>query len=217
MPVPDSTFDAVLSSSARLASRVFWTPVEVSKRASQWLEESGAHSVLDIGSGVGKACVVGALSTSVIFHGIEKRSALVEEARKLANDFQVGSRVRLEYGLLRANMCDDHDGMYVFNPFTEWPYQRPGAPAPSALLEREPGVAVFEQLLRRAPPGFRMVTYHGCGARIPDNYALLRAEPAGTNVIRLWKKLESPAEGYWLEQFESIDHWTRDGHPSITS
>jgi hypothetical protein len=207
--VSDRTFDALLSSSARLASRRFWTPVDVVQRAAGWLEDAGAERLLDVGSGVGKFCIVGALSTGLDFVGVEKRALLVAEAESLAARLEVKHRARFVNASFTPSLVDGYDSIYAFNPFAENLYD------PSETYDRDPSLrvdnyarelGVFEALMARAPVGCRIVTYHGCGARIPDSYELSRSEHVGTNVLRLWTKARSdPRNCFWRERFATTE------------
>src|SRR5262249_5261941 len=54
----DELFDRFLPFRLRVMSRMFWTPLAVAARAAAWFAESGVVTVVDIGSGAGKFCVV---------------------------------------------------------------------------------------------------------------------------------------------------------------
>jgi predicted RNA methylase len=96
--VPDGDFDVWLPEEAQVHSRRFWTPVGVALRVTRWLSEVGASSVLDVGSGAGKFCVVGALGSALRFVGIEHRAHLVDASRALASQFEVQNRVEFVHG-----------------------------------------------------------------------------------------------------------------------
>src|SRR6185437_914320 len=59
----DSDFDAIYPAPVRRVSASFWTPVSVAVRAADLLVDDPSTRVLDIGSGVGKFCIVGAAFT----------------------------------------------------------------------------------------------------------------------------------------------------------
>src|SRR4051812_11609675 len=82
--VDDAYFDRIYPDWAQRMSRLHWTPVPVALRAAQLLTEnhsSGAR-VLDLGSGAGKFCLVGASTYGGDFFGIEQRSHLVNLSKK---------------------------------------------------------------------------------------------------------------------------------------
>ena len=55
-------------------------------------------------------------------------------------------------------------------------------------LSQARDVRLVEQVLRDAPIGTRVVTYHGFGGRIPRGYHLVTDERIGTDSLRLWVK-----------------------------
>lgn len=218
--VSDAVFDTLLSNSTRFASRRFWTPVDVARCAAVWLEDAGVGRVLDVGSGVGKFCVVGALSTGMTFVGVEKRTLLVGEAEALAKRLEVSHRAIFINEMLAESLSDGYDAMYVFNPFAENLYHV------SEKYDHDPSTSVdqyardlrlFEGLMARVRVGFRVVTYHGCGARIPDSFELSRSTHAGTNVLRLWTKARRWSRGgFWRERFSTTDLCAPSGQPVHT-
>ncbi len=59
----DKTFDGVYPKSLQAISAGHFLPVAVAVRAAHLFEEANVQKVLDVGSGVGKFCVIGALCT----------------------------------------------------------------------------------------------------------------------------------------------------------
>ena len=185
----DRHFDQVYPSALRFLSRVHWTPVKVARAAARLLVDAGATSILDVGAGAGKFCIVGALTTSASFVGLEQRSHLVEVARTAAA--RLGAR-RVRF--VNANIVDADwdgvDGVYLFNPFYEQmgtviAIDQEGEQSRS-LYHRY--VKATEQKLAALPSGTAVVTYHGFGGDIPPDYELIQAQPAGNDRLVLWKK-----------------------------
>src|SRR3954471_20676012 len=86
----DDEFDTVYSERVRSHSERHWTPVEVATRAADLLVASAYTRVLDVGSGAGKFCIVGALATRHgRFYGVEQRADLVHAAREAARHYGV--------------------------------------------------------------------------------------------------------------------------------
>jgi hypothetical protein len=201
--VRDAEFDSWLPDFALSSSTTHWTPLQVAIRAARWLESHGVRNVLDVGSGIGKFCVAGALSTKMSFHGIEQRRRLVEGSRELATRFRVHDRVHFEHGNLDDGLPGKADGLYFYNPFEE------NLVAPAMWIDDsvEHSRANFrvsveraEHLLHDARVGTLVVTYNGLGGRIPGNFRLCRARQAGSNVLRLWRKTDKPkSKDYWVE------------------
>ncbi len=203
MEVTDDDLDVLLPLDWHHASARFWTPIAVARKAAWWMARARSRRVLDVGSGVGKLCVVGALSTDLTFHGIEQRSQLVDAARDLASMFAVGNRVKFTAGRLEEARFDEYDTLYFFNPFGENvadPQEWLDDTVELSQLRLGKDVWFIEQRLREAALGTRVVTYHGYGGPIPDCYHPTVCAPAGTGVLRLWTKLHATTRGRcWLE------------------
>jgi len=168
-------------------SAVHWTPIRIARQAANFLAPSPETRVLDIGSGPGKFCLVGALETNGSFHGIEQRGWLVDAARA------VNSRARLpNLDFTHGNVLDldfrNYDAFYVFNPFEEnlEPVMRiDDAVALDAILYERYTLHVATQL-SLAPLGTRLVTYHGACDEVPTGY-----EPVETSLdcrLKFWMK-----------------------------
>lgn len=189
-PVIDSVFDDVYPIDVRAVSSSFWTPVSVALRAAELLVSGKRDRILDVGSGVGKFCIVGAASTRASFVGVEQRARFVrvaEDARR-----QVGARsARFIKGSFDAVDIADFDGIYFFNPFEEnlW-----GADtrldASVELSERRyhADIEAAKGMLERARIGTRVVTYHGFGGDMPPSYELALSEKQHTDKLDLWIK-----------------------------
>lgn len=205
--VTDHDFDLWLPDLVRHHSRRHWTPVGVAMRASQWLAERGVSRVLDVGSGAGKFCVVGALSGTMSFVGVEHRRSLVEAARSLATTFDVAERATFVHGDTSSVDFRSFDALYLYNPFEEnlvASSQWIDASVDVNPLRFFRSVSKVEQLLSKMPIHSHVVTYHRFGGRIPDSYDLELARVAGTSLLRLWRKTRrADCGGCWLELDDS--------------
>jgi SAM-dependent methyltransferase len=165
----DALFPAAYGGSL---SQVHWTPVEVSLHAVALLAEGGRRRILDIGAGVGKFCILGALTTPAAFVGIEQRLSLVETAR-LAAARSGASRA----SFVHANVVDvdfaEFDGFYLYNPFYEQialDRVRIDETIERSYKRFLGYVADTTRKLRHMPSGTRVVTYNGLGGDMPPEY-----------------------------------------------
>jgi predicted RNA methylase len=200
--VEDTTFDRIYAAQWRRASGRFWTPVRVALRAAEWLTEGGASRILDVGSGVGKVCIVGALSTPAAFTGIEHRPLLVQAARNAARRLGAEERASFIEGDLSAVDLTGFDGLYLYNPFGE------NQSEPEDWLDAEVEIgaqrfhrdaSIVERALDALPIGARMVTFHGFGGAIPDTFELERAETSSGGLLRLWVKRRAEKRSFLRE------------------
>ncbi len=191
--LPDREFDEVYPKWARSLSRTHWTPVDVATRAAAFLTErtqgGKAARVLDVGSGVGKFCLVGALTTEGIFTGAELRPRLCGLAAEVARRYGVK---RCTFTLEDAFALDwqRFDGFYLYNPFAE---HLPGSPVIDEDLERTPDrfhkyVSAVEERLETLPVGARLATYHGFGGRMPFDWSPVTTMRLHGGSLNLWEK-----------------------------
>ena len=188
----DSHFDRFLPDDLRAASDLFWTPLDVVVRAAGWIDQLGIKTVVDIGSGVGKFCIAGALATRAAFIGIEQRSRLVNEAQSLATFFGVQDRVSFTDGRFSQITTPTADCYYLFNPFWENMFHR----ADWLDQEIELGPDRYRQDLRAAkvlfrslPIGSYVLTYNGIGTRLPDEFEEVFVDRARPGILRLTRKV----------------------------
>jgi len=184
-PISDQLFDRLFPSSQRLRSAVHWTPIDVALRACALLAPLPSSRVLDIGAGVGKVCLVGALMMQGRWFGIEHDAdmgAALAAARRLG----VGQRATFTIGDVSTVAWAAFDAFYLFNPFAEGLFRN----QPDPLTRREIYVTNIERVrrgLEGTSPGTRVVTFHGFGGDSHlDGFELVHREPAHGDALCLW-------------------------------
>ena len=181
----DAEFDRVFPASQRFRSFCHWTPVEVAVRACALLAPQPTRRVLDVGSGVGKACLIGALTTQATWVGVETEPEMVSAAEAAARALGIAHHARFVHGDASSIDWSTFDAIYMFNPFVE------------GLFKGDEDMMVrhlrFMQNIERAqlqlgsmPVGTRLVTYHGFGGEIPSGFELVHHEPALQDRLCLW-------------------------------
>lgn len=181
----DAKFDQVFPAAQRPRSYLHWTPVEIAERAAALLAPTSDCRVLDIGSGVGKMCLIGAAATGAAWFGIERDAEMVEVARAAASRLQLDDRATFLVGDVSSVDWSMYDAFYMFNPFAEMLVYGPD----DALTRREQYVAAIELVQRqlaRSRVGTRVVTYHGFGGSLPSNYQLVHREAAREDELCVW-------------------------------
>jgi hypothetical protein len=186
----DAAFDRVYDAKVRALSQEHWTPVAVAARAARMLTDAGATQILDIGSGPGKFCIVGALCTDARFVGVERRQWLVGVAGQAAAEMGA-SRATFVHSNIDEFSFAGFDGVYLFNPFYEqiskYVEMIDDDVERSSRAHRY-FVQKIEEKLRDAEPPVAVVTYNGFGGRIPMGYRYLGDEPAGNDRLQMWIK-----------------------------
>lgn len=167
-----SAVEAAIPEHLRHLSAVHWTPAAVARRAIEWLAPAPAMRVLDVGSGVGKLCLLGARSTTSHWYGVEQEGPLVTHAREAARSLRLEERTCFVHADALAIDWSSFEALYFFNPF-------------------DPGtdVARVEARLAGLRPGVRVVTYCGFGGAIPAGYDLMARETIEHGELALWVRL----------------------------
>jgi hypothetical protein len=198
---PEGAFDRYLPESLRTISGRHWTPVRVAAFGARWLSSRGVRSVVDIGSGAGKFCVVGALASDCTFVGIEQRERLVDVARGLARLFRVSDRARFERGVYDGGALPPADAYYLFNPFGENILDGTDHIDHDVVLSDHrylQDIDAMERTLRNAPAGAYFLIYNGFGGAIPESFEEVPGDIEAPDLLRLWRKplgaLSDPGE-----------------------
>jgi hypothetical protein len=176
----DRSFDRLLPDELRHLSQTHWTPVEVAIRVTALLAPTSRMRILDVGSGIGKLCVVGAMASPATWCGVECHRPFVEAARRLAATLNISSRTMFIHADAFAIDWRDFDAIYLYNPFEE----------PLFSCPAEGSIAQTERRLAELHPGTRVVTLHGFGGEMPPSFELLYQErlPAVRLELAMWIK-----------------------------
>lgn len=193
----DAAFDRLVPQHIRHLSTVHWTPLDVAVRVAVLLAPAAHERVLDVGSGIGKLCIIGAMSSQGTWCGVEKYNPLVVCARKLAQELGVAARTQMIYGDSFELDWATYDALYFFNPF-EQPLR---GRASDRKWELSYPVASAEAQRRLAllRPGTRVVTLNGFGGVMPSTFRLLLRETIArfdTELV-LWLQTEKPKNSLW--------------------
>jgi SAM-dependent methyltransferase len=203
--VEDAVFDRVYPEAIQRVSSRFWTPVNAGLIAAGWLNALGCRSVLDVGAGAGKFCIVVSLALDRTVVGIEQRAHLVEAARSAAVAY--GAPVHAVHGTIEAVDPRDFEGFYLFNPFQENVFDEDSQLDAEVELSEARwfrDLARVESWLDAAKEGTAVITYNGFGGRIPASYRLRRTALVGGSWLRLWTKRIGSASGFFVEIDEVV-------------
>jgi predicted RNA methylase len=181
----------------RRLSATHWTPVEVALQAADLLAPTQQMRVLDIGSGVGKPCCIGALATGATWCGIERDSRRVEVALDCAHTLDVLDRVSFLCGEMTSLDWGEFDGIYLFNPFEAELFDTSRLDPDVAYARFAECVLETERRLSALRPGTRVVTYHGFGGTMPASFEMSAREPSGTDQLVLWTQQSTTTRSRW--------------------
>ena len=188
--ISNDRFDQIFDQKVRRVSSVHWTPVEVALSILELLGLSEGTKVLDVGSGAGKFCLVGALNSKAHFFGVEQRQSLVKMASLLAEDFRITNASFIHGDALKIDWSE-YDVIYLFNPYYE------NIMAAGLRIDLDIKVShkkykdyILATMNKLSPlkVGTKIVTYYGFGQGLPDNYKLTTSLAVGLSQIELWTK-----------------------------
>jgi SAM-dependent methyltransferase len=183
----DRELDRLYPEAVRKLSRTHWTPAHAAVRAAAWLAPHPGARVLDVGSGVGKLCIVGALTTAGEFTGIERHAPLVEVAAEVARVYAV-PRVRFRAGDATAVDWSGFDGVYLYNPFAA-DVEIDGAEGAGVAAHADAWIERAVARLADLRPGARVAIYVGLGAPMPAGLRLEWEERIGAWPLSSWVRV----------------------------
>lgn len=185
--ITDNDFDAIYPWKVRRLAASHWTPVSVAKTAAEFLVTRPGTRVLDIGSGAGKFCMIGAVLTTGHFTGIEQRSDLVELSKRLS-----GSHSLKNVEFINANVTsiefNKYDAFYLYNSFQE-NIDSHNRIDDAVLLNPALYNAYTTHTqgqLSSLPPGTRLVTYYTSVNVIPQTFTQTDSRFDGH--LNFWEK-----------------------------
>lgn len=183
----DTAFDELYPEHIQALSQMHWTSVDIAKKAGNFLAVPNAR-VLDIGSGVGKFCIVsGFFHPETTFCGVEQRSELFRFAEIVKEEANL-TNVHFIHGNLTELDYDDYDHFYFYNSFYEniEPDSRIDyAVKTSFELYYRYSRFVYE-MLDSKPAETRLVTFHGTDRQVPPGYQLVNN--SYSRALKMWIK-----------------------------
>lgn len=185
----DEVFDALYPDHIRNVATKHWTPIDIARKAAQFLAISPQSKILDIGSGSGKFCFVAAHQyPGNQFTGIEQRDELVSLCRGLTKKLKL-TNVQFIHKNITDFDLQPYDHFYFYNSFYEnkTGTQKIDFSVPySEKLYDYYNMVLYKQL-RKKPAGTRLVTFHSLGNEVPPEFEIVRTEYA--EFLKFWLKV----------------------------
>lgn len=187
-PVRDRDFDQLYPDSIKILSDIHWTSLEIAVKAADLLVKYPETRVLDIGSGVGKFCILGALTTDGIFTGVEYRKSLVNISQGVIKQLDIHNAEIIHSDIVNIDFAN-YDAFYFFNSFGEniadvWPKIDSFSDLSTTNYKKYTNY-VYQQF-ENLDSGTRIVTHCGDDNQIPDSYILRESYFDGD--LQLWIK-----------------------------
>jgi len=183
----EDAFKQLLPEDLQKVSKTHFTPMGIAKTAIEWLTEDGKKNILDIGAGVGKFCIVGALNSDSFFYGVEYRASLAQLANELIEKLHIKNAVVKHQNILDIDFLD-FNAFYLYNPFYENIVytKRLNNEMPLADSLYRAYIRHTALQLEYKEKGTRVVTYHGDNLEIPESYEKIKQSKNG--LLKLWVK-----------------------------
>ena len=194
--IPDEEFDTIYPFEIRALSDRHWTSVYVAKISAAYFCNQKPVKVLDIGSGAGKFCFVGAtLHPTSEFHGIDIRQNLVDISNSIKNKYEISNVSFFQQDVLQMDLSG-YDAIYFFNSFQE-------KIDASSVIDRNSEVSVEMYIaytnhifneLNKVPVGTKLVTYFSEDFYVPKTFKLISTHIKGE--LKFYLKDMEPNEIY---------------------
>ena len=181
----DKDFDSQFPHDIRRLAGRHWAPAAIAKRAAKFLVDRPGAKVLDIGSGIGKFCIIGAAATNGVFTGVEQRKNLCVMAEEVARHYQLNNVTFIHANVTEVDFSN-YEAFFFYNSFfenTESNHAIDDSIPLSAKLFEDYQKDVTRKLAKM-PKGTRLVTYWGDW--VPEGYELVYTN--GNDSLRFWEK-----------------------------
>jgi SAM-dependent methyltransferase len=186
--INDAAFDSLYPERIQQLSREHWTPMGVAKKAARFLAAEPGKKILDIGSGVGKFCLIGAhYFPEASFHGIEQREELYQCALS-ARELTAAKNADFIHGNFTQIDLAEFDHFYFYNAFFENLASEGHIDQQieySTILYQYYSRHLFKELDAK-PSGTRVVTFHSLEDEVPPSYQLVDATV--DFLLKMWIK-----------------------------
>ncbi|TWI86451.1 class I SAM-dependent methyltransferase [Chitinophaga japonensis] len=184
----DAAFDWLYPERIQLLSRRHWTPLSVAKKAARFLADAPGRKILDIGSGVGKFCLVGArFFPEAHFCGVEQRRELYYYALAAKEATRTGNVDFINANFTQIDLSE-YDGFYFYNAFFE---NLDDNDRIDQQIEYSSSLYVYYsrylfKALDSKPSGTRLVTFHSMENEVPPSYQVVDASI--DLLLKMWVK-----------------------------
>tara|TARA_R110002033_G_scaffold72897_1_gene124148 strand:- start:100119 stop:100715 length:597 start_codon:yes stop_codon:yes gene_type:complete len=185
--IGDNLFNTLYPLPIKKLSEFHWTPVEVAKLAANYLVDKPKCKILDIGSGAGKFCLIGAASTNGLFYGVEQREGLVKLSQRIAKTHHI-KNVEFIHANITQISFSQYEAFYFYNSF----YENIGrfcAIDTAIPLDEKLYFTYSEYVqnqLKQTLIGTRLVTYWSDWLEIPEGFDLELT--AFNSKLNFWEK-----------------------------
>jgi len=176
----NTAFDKIYPKLYQEHSARHFTPVNIAIKAAKLLVDKSSDKILDIGSGVGKFCCIGAAVTEAHFYGVEKRKTLTNLSNKIKRLYKLKNAHFINNDFTTLDF-KKFDGIYFFNSFHEQLDE-------TCVLDETSKVSLEEykkyhealiMKLNECKSGTKLVTYYTFKNKIPSSFQFIDKNDTG--------------------------------------
>ncbi len=182
--VADAAFDALFPAAHGARAATHATPIAIGRQVCALLGAGEKDAVLDVGSGIGKMCLVGALVGPARWTGVEKHAGMVRIATRMAAALGVADRATFVHAHAAQLDWRPYAGVYLYNPLAEAVFAE--RDVGRAEVAHHADVTALEAALATLRAGARVVTYYGFGGDFPAGFELEEVRPVGDDALCSW-------------------------------
>lgn len=182
----DTEFHRLYPLEIRKLALNHWTPLEVAKKAAQFLAAEKNVRILDIGSGVGKFCLSAAyFMPNATYYGVEQRKSLIENAEAARQLLRL-KNVSFIHGNFTQLDFRNYNHFYFYNSFYE---NLSGTRKIDDSIDYSSELYhyycryLFKQL-DQMPAGTRVATFHSLEDEMPPDYHVVGSDDE--NILKFW-------------------------------
>lgn len=185
----DIEFDQLYPAPIQLLARRHWTPLEVAKKAADFLAAEDGARILDIGSGVGKFCLGAAYyKPKAFYYGVEQRKDLIQHAEFARYNLGL-ENVSFIHGNFTQLDFKQYDNFYFYNSFYENLF---GTNKIDDSIDYSDDLYnyynryLYKQL-EQTPQGTRLATFHSLEYEVPRDFHVAGTEM--DSLLKFWIKI----------------------------
>jgi len=185
----DLSFDQLYPKSIQELAYRHWTPLEVAKKAAEYLGSESKSKILDIGSGVGKFCLAAAhYRPNAMYYGIEQRKNLISYAETAKEKLGLNNVSFIQGNFTQIDFAR-YDHFYFYNSFYE---NLLGTPKIDNSLEYSGELFNYYNFylyrqLGKMPEGTKLVTFHIVEDEMTEGYHIVGEDLE--NQLKYWVKI----------------------------
>lgn len=188
IPLKDDEFDQIYQADIRKLSERHFTPLKVSEKIAQWLNEYKEQlNIIDLGCGVGKFCFAVSSFTKHKVTGIDFRENYINLCKRINTRYKFHNLNFIHKNIIELDL-KEYNVFYFFNSFLEQIDET--AKMDDHFETSEMLYSIYETHLRNQlflmPVGTIVITYHVFSNQVPSNYVIMKTDFEG--ILKMWVK-----------------------------